>query len=115
MYEHEVSLWIEFPVTGQWGTVHELWSRYELEDVLEELLAQQQLGEWSGGGQGLGTQDSSFAVPRARWPAAWALVRSKLAELGLLDRAQVRVFLDEDGLPQRLWPPSSEQDAALSP
>jgi hypothetical protein len=115
MYEHEVSLWIEFPVTGQWGTVQELWSRYELEDVLEELLAQQQLGEWSGGGQGLGTQDSSFAVPQARWQAAWALVRAKLAELGLLDRAQVRVFLDADGPPRRLWPPPSQQDAAPEP
>jgi hypothetical protein len=110
MYEREVSLWVEFPVTGQWGTVHELWSRYELEDVLEELLAAQQLGQWSGGGQGMGTQDMSFAVPRERWPQAWELVRSKLAELALLDRARVRVFLDEDGPPHRLWPPSSAQD-----
>lgn len=112
MYEHEVSLWVEFPITGQWGTVEELWSRHELEDLLEELLRQHRLGEWSGGGQGMGKQDMSFAVPRERWQAAWELVRSKLAELALLGRAEVKVFLDEAAPPRRLWPPSTEHDAA---
>jgi hypothetical protein len=113
--EHEVSLWVEFPITGQWGTVDELRSRHELEDLLDELLRQHQLGEWFGGGQGLGKQDLSFAVPRERWPAAWELVRSTLAELGLLGRAEVKVFLDGEGPPHRLWPPSLEQDAARQP
>jgi hypothetical protein len=113
--DDEVSLWVEFPVTGQWGTVEELRSRHDLEDLLDELLRQHELGEWSGGGQGLGKQDMSFAVPQQHWQTAWELLRSKLAELGLLGRAEVKVFLGEDGPPLRLWPPSSEQGAAQQP
>jgi hypothetical protein len=107
-----VSLWIEFPITGQWGTVEELHSRHDLEGLLDELLRQDQLGEWAGGGQGLGVQDMSFAVERTRWQAAWELLRSKLAELGLLGRAQVKVFLDDESPPHTLWPPSPEQGSA---
>jgi hypothetical protein len=108
----EVSLWVEFPTTGQWATIEELRSRHQLENLLDELLYRHQLGEWSGGGQGFGKLDMSFAVPRDRWETAWELVRSKLAELALLGRAEVKVFLDDEGLPRKLWPPSSEQGAA---
>jgi hypothetical protein len=34
--------------------VDELRSRRDLEDLLDELLRQHRLGEWSGAGQGLG-------------------------------------------------------------
>src|SRR5262245_12779454 len=51
----EVSyLWVEFPITGHWGTVEELWSRHELEDLLDQLLRRHQLGRLAGGGQGFG-------------------------------------------------------------
>jgi hypothetical protein len=93
-------------LTGHWGTVEELRPRHELEDLLDALLRRHQLGEWTGGGQGFGRQDMSFAMRRARWEASWELVRSKLAELGLLDRAGVKVFLDDEGPPHSLWPPS---------
>jgi hypothetical protein len=103
--QERVSLWIEFPVTGQWGTVEELHARHELEHLLEAALARQRLGVWEGAGQGLGVQDLSFGVPRQRWEAAWALVRAELARLGVLGRAKVELFVDE-GPPRRLWPPS---------
>jgi hypothetical protein len=103
--EDDVLLLVSLPVTGQWGTVEELWSRHDLEDVLDALLRQHQLGECTGGGQGLGQQDIDLAVPRARWQAAFELVRSKLAELGLLGRATVRLHLDDEDAPRRLWPP----------
>ena len=32
-------LWVEFPITGHWGTVEELWSRHELEDLLDAPAA----------------------------------------------------------------------------
>ncbi len=102
-------------ITGHWGTVEELWSRHELEDLLDELLRRHQLGALSGGGQGFGKQDMSFAVPRDRWETAWELVRSKLAELALLGRAEVKIYLDTEGPSRKLWPPSPEHGAAQQP
>jgi hypothetical protein len=99
---------VSLPVTDQWGTIQELRSRHDLEDVLDALLRQGQLGECTGGGQGLGQQDIDLAVTRARWQAAWELLRSKLAELGLLGRATVRAYLDDEGEPRQLWPPTQD-------
>jgi hypothetical protein len=99
-----VSLWVKFPVDG-WGTVEDLAFRHNLEDVLTDLLSQHQLGTWEGSGQGGGVQDVSYSVPTASLEAAWELVRAKLAELGVLQRATVDVFFhDEDGPPWQLWP-----------
>jgi hypothetical protein len=106
--EDDVLLLLSLPVTGQWGTVEELWSRHDLEDVLDALLSQHQLGECTGGGQGLGQQDIDLAVPRGRWQAAFELVRSKLAELSLLGHATVRLHLDDEDAPRRLWPPTQD-------
>jgi hypothetical protein len=99
-------LLVSLPVTGQWGTLEQLWSRHNLEDVLDALLRRYQLGECTGGGQGLGQQDIDLAVSRASWQAAWELVRSKLAERGLLGRATVRLYLDDEDTIQQLWPPA---------
>jgi hypothetical protein len=108
--DDEVLLVVSLPITGQWGTAEELHSRHDLEDVLDDLLDPQQLGACTGGGQGMGFQDVELAAPRARWEATWALVRSKLAELGLLGRATVEVHLDLDGgdPPRLLWPPAQD-------
>jgi hypothetical protein len=106
--DDKMLLLVSFPVTGQWGTVEELWSRHDLEDVLDALLRQHQLGECSGGGQGLGQQDIDLAVPRARWQAAFELLRSKLAELGLLGRATVEIYLDDEDALRQLWPPTQD-------
>jgi hypothetical protein len=106
--EDDMLLLVSFPVTGQWGTVEELWSRYDLEDMLDALLGQHQLGRSTGGAQGLGEQDIDLAVPRASWQAAWELVRSKLEELGLLGRATVRLYLDDEDALRQLWPPSKD-------
>jgi hypothetical protein len=98
------SVWIKFPVDG-WGTVQDLQFRNRLEDVLTDLLEHHQLGIWEGSGQGGGVQDVSYSVPRADLQAAWDLVRSKLSELGVLQRATVEVYFhDEDGPPRQLWP-----------
>ena len=102
--DDDVLVVVSAPVTDQWGTLEELRSRHDLEDVLDALLRQHQLGECTGGGQGLGQQDIDLTVPRAGWQAAWELLRTKLAELGLLGRATVRIYLDED--PRQLWPPA---------
>jgi hypothetical protein len=103
----EVGLWIKFPVDG-WGTVQDLQFRYRLEDVLTDLPSSHQLGQWQGSGQGAGWQDVSYGVPQADLEAAWALVRGKLAELGVLQRATVEVFEGDEGPPRQLWPhPSS--------
>jgi hypothetical protein len=108
--DDEVLLVVSFPITGQWGTVEELQSRHDLEDVLDGVLGPHQLGACTGGGQGMGYQDIELAAPRARWEATWALVRSKLAELGTLGRATVEVYLDLDGddPPRLLWPPAQD-------
>jgi hypothetical protein len=103
--EDDLLIVVSLPITDQWGTLDELRSRHDLEDVLDALLRQQQLGECTGGGQGLGQQDIDLAVPHGRWQAAWGLLRSKLAELGLLGRATVRLYLDE-GEHRQLWPPA---------
>jgi hypothetical protein len=60
----DLLLLVSLPVTGQWGTLEELWSRHNLEDVLDALLRRYQLGECTGGGQGLGQQDIDLAVSR---------------------------------------------------
>jgi hypothetical protein len=99
---------VSLPVTDQWGTLEELRSRHDLEDVLDALLRQHQLGECTGGGQGLGQQDIDLAVPRARWQAAWELLRSKLTELGLLGHATARIYLDDEDEPRQLWPPTQD-------
>jgi hypothetical protein len=100
----DVSLWIEFPVDG-WGTIEDLDFRHHLEDALSALLEHHRLGSCEGSGQGGGVQDVSYSVPRADLEAAWELVRAKLAELGVLQRATVEVFFhDEDGPPWQLWP-----------
>jgi hypothetical protein len=78
------------------GTVQELWSRHHLEGLLDALLRRHRLGECSGGGHGLGRQEIDLAISRASWQAAWELVRSRLAELGLLGRATVRRYLDDE-------------------
>jgi hypothetical protein len=104
--DDDMLLVVTFPVTDQWGTLEELRSRHDLEDVLDTLLRQHQLGECTGGGQGLGQQDIDLAVRHARWQAAWDLLRSKLAELGLLGRATVRIYLDDQDEPRQLWAPS---------
>jgi hypothetical protein len=58
-----------------------------------------------GSGQGGGQQDVSYTVPTARLEAAWDLVRAKLTELGVLQRATVEVYRhDDDGPPHQLWP-----------
>lgn len=97
---------VSLPITDQWGTLDELRSRHDLEDVLDALLRQQQLGQCTGGGQGLGQQDIDLAVPCGRWQAAWQLLRSKLAELGLLGRATVRLYQGDEGEHRQLWPPA---------
>jgi hypothetical protein len=104
--DDDLLLVVTLPVTDQWGTLEELRSRHDLEDVLDTLLGQHQLGECTGGGQGLGQQDIDLAVRRARWQAAWDLLRSKLAELGLLGHAKVRIYLDDQDEPELLWPPA---------
>ena len=106
--DDDLLLVVSFSVTGQWGTVEELWSRHDLEDVLDGLLRQHHLGECTGGGQGLGQQDIDLAVPQARWQAAWELLRSKLTRLGLLGRATVRIYLKDEAEPRRLWPPTQD-------
>jgi hypothetical protein len=52
------------------------------------------------------SKTSSWPHP-ARWEVTWALVRSKLAELGRLGHAMVEVYLDLDSgdPPRPLWPP----------
>jgi hypothetical protein len=102
----DLLLLVSLPVTGQLGTLEELWSRHNLEDVLDALLRRYQLGECTGGGQGLGQQDIDLAVSRASWQAAWELARSKLAQPGLLGRATVRLYLDDEDTIQQLWPPA---------
>lgn len=109
----DVLLGLTFPVTDQWGTPEELQSRHDLEDVLDALLRQHQVGECTGGGQGLGQQDIDLTVARARWHAAWELVQAKLAELGLLDRATVRIYLRADD-PRQLWPPAQGSPLPLT-
>jgi hypothetical protein len=100
----KVSLWVKFPVEG-WGTIEDLGFRHRLEDALTELLERHQLGTWQGSGQGGGQQDVSYSVPTARLEAAWDLVRAKLTELGVLQRATVEVYRhDDEGPPQQLWP-----------
>jgi hypothetical protein len=103
---NDLLLLVSFPVTGQWGTVEELWSRHHLEATLDALLRRHQLGECTGGEQGPGQQDIDLAVSRASWQAAWKHVRSKLAEQGLLGRATVRLYLDDEDSIQQLWPPA---------
>jgi len=99
-----VSLWVKFPVDG-WGTIEDLDFRHRLEDVLTELLEHHQLGLWEGSGQGGGVQDVSYSVPTSGLEAAWEVVRAKLVELGVLQRATVEAFFhDEDGPPWQLWP-----------
>jgi len=99
-----VSLWVKFPVDG-WGTIEDLDFRHRLEDDLTELLEHHHLGLWEGSGQGGGVQDVSYSVPTSSLEAAWDVVRAKLAELGVLQRATVEVYFhDEDGPPWQLWP-----------
>jgi hypothetical protein len=99
-----LSLWVKFPVDG-WGTIEDLDFRHRLEDDLTELLEHHHLGLWEGSGQGGGVQDVSYSVPTSSLEAAWDVVRAKLAELGVLQRATVEVYFhDEDGPPWQLWP-----------
>jgi hypothetical protein len=72
---HDLLLLVSLPVTGQWGTIEQRWSRHHLEDTLDALLRRHQLGECTGGAQGLGQQDIDLAISRASWQAAWEPVR----------------------------------------
>jgi hypothetical protein len=106
--EDDLLIVVSFPITDQWGTLEEPWSRHDLEDVLDGLLREHELGECTGGGQGMGQQDIDLAVSRARWQAAWELLRSKLTELGLLGRATARLHLGAEDGPRQLWPPTED-------
>ena len=71
--------------------------------MLTDLLSSHQLGQWQEGGQAPGWQTVSYSVPQASLEAAWGLVRTKLAELHVLQQATVEVEEDE-GPPRQLWP-----------
>jgi hypothetical protein len=101
--QDHLSLWITFPVDG-WGTVEDLEVRNGLEEVLTELLTSRQLAVWQGSGQGAGTQDISYWLPSNNLDAVWELVRAKLAQRGVLQRATVEVFGNDDSPPRQLWP-----------
>jgi hypothetical protein len=115
MNQNTVSLVVSLPIEGEdgEGTLEDLDFRHDLEDALDSVLRQRRLGHVDGGGQGFGYQDVFMMVRRETWQLAWDLVRSSLAEQGLLGRAAVAVGMP-DGQPTRqLWPPSGEPAGAL--
>jgi hypothetical protein len=95
------------------GTLEELEFRHHLEDVLNRVLRKQRLGHVDGGGQGGGYQDVFMYVYPQSWEQAWGLVRAKLTEMELLERALVTAGLEEGQPAHELWPPSQANTAQL--
>lgn len=108
MHEREVTLVVSLPIDGDEGegTLQDLDFRHALEDQLTNILDEHQLGHVDGGGQGGGYQDVFMLIHREAWEEAWNLVKARLTELRILDRAIVTVSLDEGQPAQTLWPPS---------
>jgi hypothetical protein len=59
----DLLLLVSLPVTGQWGTLEELWSRHNLEDVLDALLRRYQLGSAPAAGRVWGSRTSTWPSP----------------------------------------------------
>jgi hypothetical protein len=110
------SLVVSLPISDEGegeGTLEELEFRHHLEDVLSRVLRKKRLGHVDGGGQGGGYQDVFMYVYPPTWEKAWELVRAKLAEMGLLERAFVIAGLEEGQPARKLWPPFQENTAAV--
>ena len=108
------SLVVSLPISDEGegeGTLEELEFRHHLEDVLNRVLRKKRLGHVDGGGQGGGYQDVFMYIYPPSWEKAWELVRAKLAEMGLLERAFVTAGLEEGQPARELWPPSQENTA----
>jgi hypothetical protein len=93
---------VQFPIHGH-GSIRDLDFRHHLEDVLEAALLEDDLGMIDGGDIGSGSINVFAFVDPDRWEAAWAIVRSKLAEMELLQRAVVARRVDDHD-PEVVWP-----------
>jgi hypothetical protein len=100
--EPVTQLIVQFRVHGH-GSVRDLDFRHYVEDALRAALQEGDLGMVDGGDIGSGSVNVFAIVDPDRGEAAWAAVRSKLADMELLQRAVVARQVG-DGDPEVLWP-----------
>jgi hypothetical protein len=106
--EPVTQLIVQFRIHGH-GSVRDLDFRHHVEDVLQTALQEDDLGMVDGGDIGSGSVNVFAIVDPDRWEAAWATVRSKLADMELLQRAVVARQV-EDASPEVLWPKGTGQE-----
>jgi hypothetical protein len=105
--EPVTQLIVQFRIHGH-GSIRDLDFRHHLEDVLQAALQQDDLGMVDGGDIGSGSVNVFAFVDPDRWEPAWATVRSKLADMELLQRAVVARQVD-DSDPEVVWPEGTGQ------